>query len=187
MSQIKFEIFKIAITNSSNFSFEKAAKVKIDEFLRDANHVYINHTASIATEDIEEYGFNKTTNKYLIITLVYKDLNETEYDLSNVGRKTKKIVQKEIKDGETIPAPTIETSFDIQIAENLNKNKIEFIIDRNKLIVKPEDLKSEKDKNPTLMVIEETPEWVTVVFTDKLSDDEETFLKANNIPSKKKK
>ncbi len=117
MSQTKFEIFKIQISENSKFDFDKKATERINDFLIDENNVYINHSTSILTEDIEEYGTNKTVNKYLVVSLIYKDLNASEFNLRNTSKKVKEVVKKEIEEGKNIPEPKIETDFDKEIRQ----------------------------------------------------------------------
>ena len=117
MSQTKLEIFKIKISENSKFDFDKKTLETINRFLNEENTVYINHSTSILSEDIEEYGTNKTVNKYLEITLVYKDLNTSQYDLKNTTKKVKSVVKKEIEKGENIPEPKIETDLEKEIRQ----------------------------------------------------------------------
>ena len=117
MSQTKLEIFKIKISDNSKFDFDKKALETINHFLSEENNVYVNHSTSILTEDVEEYGTNKTINRYLVISLIYKDLNASTYNLKNTTQKVKKIVTKEIEDGEIISEPKIETEIDKKIRQ----------------------------------------------------------------------
>ncbi|HVA99531.1 MAG TPA: hypothetical protein VNG53_11610 [Bacteroidia bacterium] len=121
MSQTKLEIFKIQISENSKFDFDKKTQDKINDFLNEENNIYVNHSTSILTEDIEKYGTNKTINKYLVISLIYKDLNASEFNLKNTSNKLKEIVTKEIEEGKNIPEPKIETDFDIETYQ-LRKN-----------------------------------------------------------------
>jgi hypothetical protein len=115
MSQTKLEIFKIKISDNSNFDLDKKAQEQINEFLKDVNNIYINHSTSIITADIEEYGTNKTINKYLVVSIIYKDLNASQFDLKNTTKKVKKVVAKEIENGKVIPEPKIETDLEKEI------------------------------------------------------------------------
>lgn len=117
MSKTKFEIFKIQISENSKFDFDKKAIERINDFLSDENNVYINHSISILTEDIEEYGTNKTVNKYLVVSLIFKDLSTSEFNLRNTSKKIKEVVKKEIEEGKNIPEPKIETDFDKEIRQ----------------------------------------------------------------------
>lgn len=115
MSQTKLEIFKIGISQSSNFDLEKNVIDQINVFLSDDNNIYINHSTSIITEDLDEYGVAKTINKFLVISIVYKDLKETQFNLNNTSKKIKDIVRKEIETGTTLPEPIIETELEKKI------------------------------------------------------------------------
>lgn len=115
MSQTKLEIFKIGITPNSNFDLEKNVLDHINEFLRDDNKIYTNHSTSILTEDLDEYGVAKTVNKFLVVSIVYKDLNETPFNLKNTSKKLKNIVKTEIEKGTALPEPTIETDLEKKI------------------------------------------------------------------------
>ncbi|UBM61307.1 hypothetical protein LA303_07705 [Candidatus Sulfidibacterium hydrothermale] len=117
MSQTKLEIFKIKISENSKFDFDKKVLEAINNFLNEENTVYVNHSTSILTEDIEEYGTNKTVNKYLVVTLIYKDLNASQFDLKNTNKKVKSVVKKEIEKGENIPEPKIETDLEKEIRQ----------------------------------------------------------------------
>ncbi len=121
MSQTKLEIFKISISNNSKFDFDKKTQDKINEFLSEENNIYVNHSTSILTEDIEEYGTNKTINKYLVVSLIYKDLNASEFNLKNTTKRIKKVVTKEIEEGKTIQEPKIETDLDKKIRQLINR------------------------------------------------------------------
>lgn len=115
MSITKHQIFRVKISEDKNLSLNETAQKEINGFLAESNNIYINHSTSILTEDVEQYGQNKTINKFLIISLIYKDLNETTYDLKKTSTKIKKIVSKEIEFGQVIREPNIETDFDREI------------------------------------------------------------------------
>jgi len=123
MSQTKLEIFKIGISQSSNFDLEKNVLDQINVFLSDDNKIYINHSTSIITEDLDEYGVAKTINKFLVISIVYKDLKETQFNLNNTSKKIKDIVRKEIETETTLPEPIIETDLEKKI-KNLKSGTI---------------------------------------------------------------
>lgn len=117
MPQTKLEIFKIRILDSSTFDFDKKAHEKINVFLNEENNIYINHSTSILTEDVEEYGTNKTINRFLIVSLIYKDLNESEFNLKSTSKKVRNVIAKEIVEGANMPEPQIETELDKEIKE----------------------------------------------------------------------
>ncbi|GEM_PF-3485007 len=120
MSQTKLEIFKIKISEDSKFDFDKKAQDEINVFLSKENNIYINHSTSILTEDVEEYGANKTINRFLVVSLIYKDLNDSQLNLKNTTKKIKKVVTKEVEQGEKIPEPKIETDLDKEIYQLTN-------------------------------------------------------------------
>lgn len=124
MSVTKHKIFRVKISQDNNLSFDQNIQKEINAFLSESDNIYVNHSTSILTEDIEEYGQNKTINKFLVISLIYKDLNDTTYSLKNTSKKVKKVISKEIESGQILSEPTIETDFDKEIkaikkAENL--------------------------------------------------------------------
>lgn len=123
MSQTKLEIFKIGISENSDFNLEKKVVDQINDFLRDDNKIYVNHSSSILTEDINEYGLIKTISKFLIISIVYKDLNETVFDLKDTSKKVRNVVKKEIEKGTTLPEPIIETDLEKKI-KNLKPTQL---------------------------------------------------------------
>lgn len=121
MSITKHKIFQIKISEDNKFSLDGSIQKEINSFLSDSNNIYVNHSTSVLTQDVEEYGQNKTINKFLVISLIYKDLIETEYNLSNASKKIKKVVSKQIETGQTINEPNIETDFDREI-KHINHN-----------------------------------------------------------------
>lgn len=117
MPLTKLEIFKIKLSNDSKFTLDKTAQEKINLFLAEENNIYINHSTSIISEGIEEYGTAKTIDKFLVISLIYKDLNASDYDLKNTSKKVKAIITKEIESGISIKTPNFETGFDKEIRQ----------------------------------------------------------------------
>lgn len=109
MSTTKHEIFKIPI--SEDFSFDEEIIRSINVFLEVENYVYINHSVTILTEAIRDYNSYKQINKFLVISLIFKDLTETSYNLKKVTKRTQEIVKKEVKEGESLPMPNYETHF----------------------------------------------------------------------------
>jgi hypothetical protein len=119
MSITKHKIFKIEIKNS--LSIEDAALNELDLFLQNSNHIYVNHTNSILTDDVPKYGQIITENRFLVISLIYKDLNNTPLNLKQTGEKLKKIVTKEVKSNENIKTPDVVTDFDKDFQKTLEK------------------------------------------------------------------
>jgi putative transposon-encoded protein len=115
MSVTKHKIFKVKISEDSNLSLSSDTRKTIDAFLANPNHIYVNHSTSILSEDIEVYGQNKTVNKFLVISLVYKDLNDTGFDVSKTSPKVRQVVSKEIEVGREIEKPNVETEFEKSI------------------------------------------------------------------------
>ncbi|MDQ3130109.1 MAG: hypothetical protein M3Q99_05035 [Acidobacteriota bacterium] len=115
MSVTKHKIFRVKISQDDKLSFDQNIQKEINSFLFESDNIYVNHSTSILTEDIEEYGQNKTINKFLIISLIYKDLNDTTYSLKNTSNKVKKVVSKEIETGHILSEPNIETDFDKEV------------------------------------------------------------------------
>jgi len=117
MPLTKLEIFKIKISNDSKFTLDKTAQEKINLFLAEENNIYVNHSTSVISEGIEEYGNTKTIDKFLVISLIYRDLNASEYDLKNTSKRVKATVTKEIESGISIKTPETETKFDKEIRQ----------------------------------------------------------------------
>jgi hypothetical protein len=112
MSVTRHQIFKIDISRDANLEIDKVTNDKINDFLAIPNNIYINHSICILTESIEEYGSIKNINRFVIISLVYEDLDGTTIDLSTASPLIKKVVKREIKTASKIPKPDIETDFD---------------------------------------------------------------------------
>lgn len=115
MSVTKHKIFRVKISKDDKLSFDQNIQKEINSFLFESDNIYVNHSTSVLTEDVEEYGQNKTINKFLIISLIYKDLNDTTYSLKNTSSKVKKVVSKEIETGHILSEPNIETDFDKEV------------------------------------------------------------------------
>ncbi len=115
MSVTKHKIFRVKISQDDKLSFDQTIQKEMNTFLSESDNIYVNHSTSILTEDIEEYGQNKTINKFLVISLIYKDLNDTAYSLKNTSKKLKNVVSKEIETGQILSEPSIETDFDKEI------------------------------------------------------------------------
>jgi hypothetical protein len=112
MSVTRHQIFKIDISRDANLEIDKVANDKINDFLAIPNNIYINHSICVLTESVEEYGSIKSVNRFVIISLVYEDLDGTTMDLSNASPVIKQVVKRETKAASKIPKPDIETDFD---------------------------------------------------------------------------
>ncbi len=117
MSVTKHKIFRVKISQDSKLSFDETIQKEINSFLSESNNIYVNHSTSVLTEDLEEYGQHKTINKFLVISLIYKDLNDSEYNLNKTSKKIKAVVSREVETGRTLKEPIVETEFDREIKQ----------------------------------------------------------------------
>lgn len=117
MSVTKHQIFKIKLSNDGKFNLDKAVEKKINDFLAQPNNVYLNHSITILSEDIVEYGDSKTVNKYVLVSLIYKDLRATPLDIEGVSGDVQETVKKEIETGSKMDEPILETNFDKDFKE----------------------------------------------------------------------
>ena len=115
MSITKHKTFKIRISDDGKFILDKSVENSINAFLAEPNNVYINHSVSTLSEDIDIYGSQKTIIRFVIISLVYKDLNETALNLKGTSKRIQKNVRKEIKKDSKIDEPSLETAIDAEI------------------------------------------------------------------------
>ena len=123
MSQTKHKIFKIKISDDGKFTISKTVEKTINDFLAEANIVYVNHSVTTLTEDIEEYDNLKTICKYVLISIVYKDLDSSQFNIKTSSKKIKSIVHKQIESGEKIEEPEILSEIDKEINIFINKEK----------------------------------------------------------------
>ncbi len=123
MSINKHQIFKVKISDDEKFTTEASAEKALNTFLAEPNHVYLNHSITTITEDIAIYGSYKTTCKFLIISLIYKDLSSSNMDVTNASKKIKVVVHKQIENSSEITEPSVETSLDKEVKELLNSKK----------------------------------------------------------------
>ncbi len=70
--------------------------------------------STIAKQDVIRILLDniENINRFVLISLIYEDLNETEMDLSSASPGVKQVVRKEVKVASKIPKPNIETEFD---------------------------------------------------------------------------
>ena len=125
MSQTKHKIFKVKISDDGKFTISKAVEKTINDFLAESNIVYINHSVTTLTEDIEEYDNLKTICKYVLISIVYKDLDSSQFNVKTSSKKIKSIVHKQIESGEKIKEPNILTEIDKEINKFKSKEDTE--------------------------------------------------------------
>jgi hypothetical protein len=117
MPTTRHKIFKIKVSDDGKFTISKTVEKTINEFLSEPNNVYVNHSVTTLNEDIEEYGNIKTICKYVLISIIYKDLDSTSLNLKGVSKKMKETVQREIESGDAIQEPDILTELDKEIKE----------------------------------------------------------------------
>jgi len=125
MSQTKHKIFKIKISDDGKLTISKTVEKKVNDFLTEPNIVYVNHSVTILTEDVEEYDNLKTICKYVLISIVYKDLDSSQFNVKTSSKKIKSIVHKQIESGEKIEEPNILTEIDNEINTFINNEKKE--------------------------------------------------------------
>lgn len=121
MSVTKHKIFKLKVDSENNFGIDATTEKVINDFLAEPNYVYINHSITTLTEDEDVIGAVRTFCRFIAISIIYKDLNASNLNLNEVSEKAKDIVHKEIKEGDDIPEPQIETRLDKEIKE-MRKN-----------------------------------------------------------------
>jgi len=113
----KHKIFKIKVSDDGKFRISKTIEKTINDFLSEPNNVYVNHSITTLTEDIEDYNNFKTICKFVLISIVYKDLDKTSMNVKGISKRTKETVHKEIESGNPIKEPNIITDFDKEILE----------------------------------------------------------------------
>lgn len=123
MSATKHQLFKLKLSDDAKFTVTKEVEKTINEFLLEPNIVYVNHSITTLTEDIEEYDNLKTVCRFVLISMVYKDLNSSSLDVKLASKKAKTVVHKEIESGAKITEPQIETEIDKEI-QQLTANKL---------------------------------------------------------------
>lgn len=117
MPTTRHKIFKIKVSDDGKFTISKTVEKTINEFLSEPNNVYVNHSVTTLNEDIEEYDNLKTICKYVLISIIYKDLDSTSLNLKGASKKMKETVQREIESGDAIQEPDILTELDKEIKE----------------------------------------------------------------------
>ena len=122
MTLTKHKIIKIRIKDTERFNLDTTSQKAVNVFLANNNYIYINHSITVFNENITEYDIVRSENKYIVISIIYKDLTATDLDLDNTSEKIKKVVKKDIENGETLIKPIYETEFDKKIRK-LTTNK----------------------------------------------------------------
>lgn len=84
----------------------------------------------------------KTVCKYVLISIVYKDLNNSSLNLRETSKKIKETVHREIESGNPIDEPHILTELDKEIIEFESKTEKEKL-SKNLGIIKVSSITSE--------------------------------------------
>lgn len=121
MPATKHKLFKIEFNEDGKFNISKTVEKALNDFLANPNNVYVNHSVTNLTEDIDEYDKVKTICRYILISVVYKDLEATPLDVKVASPKMRNIIQKQIESGVPIEKPTIQTEIDKEIYNFENK------------------------------------------------------------------
>ena len=125
MPTTRHKIVKIKVSDDGKFTISKAVENTINTFLSEPNNIYVNHSVTTLTEDVEEYDNLKTICKYVLVSIIYKDLDSTSLNLKGASKKIKETVQREIESGKTIEEPDILTELDKEILEIQSKSEKE--------------------------------------------------------------
>jgi GTP-binding protein EngB required for normal cell division len=112
MANTKHRIFKIPILNQHDFKLDEKVEQSINDFLADPNCVYVNHSITVLSNTVDEYDTPKLMNRFVLISLIYKDLNETAYKIDKVSTKIQKVVRKSFEEQTEVVSPNIETEFE---------------------------------------------------------------------------
>ncbi len=128
MAKIKHKLFLIPVING-NINLNEKIFEEINIFLDNENIIYLNH--SISTISKEEYVTNinsaaynldaaktnptidqtfkyKNINTFCVLSLVYKDLKDSNNDVSKLSEKSKKIVRDTVQSTSRLPKPTLK-------------------------------------------------------------------------------
>ncbi|MCW3085224.1 MAG: hypothetical protein JWP12_2590 [Bacteroidetes bacterium] len=124
MSTLKHKLFLIPIEEGEININDKALQ-EINVFLANENMIYLNHSISVTSKDeyitntpfkfeqitsspeMDRFFKYKNINVYCVISLVYRDLSNTENDLSKLSSKSKKVVKELVQSVKKIPKPNI--------------------------------------------------------------------------------
>jgi hypothetical protein len=127
MSITKHQIFKVGFSQDESLELDKIASDKINDFLADPNNIYINHSICVLSESVERYGNIENANRFIVVSLIYKDLNETALDLSTASPAVKQVVRRGVKTDNKIPKPMLETEFD-KVISRIKKDESHSIL-----------------------------------------------------------
>lgn len=121
----KHKIFKVRVSDDGKFTISKTIEKTINDFLSEPNNVYVNHSVTTLTEDVDEYDNIKTICKFVLISIIYKDLDSTTLNVKSTSKKVKETVHREIESGNPIDEPKILTDIDKELIEIDSKNEKE--------------------------------------------------------------
>jgi hypothetical protein len=110
MSITKHKLFQIPIT--SEIVLNDDGFNEMNSFLAEANYVYISHSISILTQSLKSTNTFRQVNKFLLISLVYKDLSETKMDIKRASKKAATVVKQSTEQNEKMPMPSYQTNFE---------------------------------------------------------------------------
>jgi ABC-type uncharacterized transport system ATPase subunit len=141
MTKTKHKFFKIALLNQATFDLDKKVEQSVNDFLADPNFVYVNHSITVLSNTIDENDIPKLMNRFVLISLIYKDLKDTTYKLDKVSPKVQNIVKKSFEESGEVINSNIETEFDKKMKSISEASKIQEPVPMNKIST------SQKPKN----------------------------------------
>ena len=111
MPLFKQKIFLIPFKQDGNdLDWENEIHKKIESFLNDDNVVYLDHTISVApsykTDTFQQNiagrpssTYSSTISKFVVVSIIYKDLSSTVTDVNKLSQKAKKQLKEITKIG----------------------------------------------------------------------------------------
>ena len=112
MAVNKIKVFKVAISNNMELDLDEKELEAVNKFLKNPNIIYINHSGTVFFDSENHNGREKLKNRFLVISLVYKDLNDTQYNLKKVSKKTESFIKNSFENNEKIEPPKHLTNFE---------------------------------------------------------------------------
>jgi hypothetical protein len=121
MALTKHKLFLIPIKDG-NINLGEKVLESISAFLADENIIYVNHSVTTIskndyTSDVYPKEKNnpqmdvffkyKYINTFCVISLVYKDLKNTNEDVTSLSKKLKHVVRETVESGKKIPKPQL--------------------------------------------------------------------------------
>jgi hypothetical protein len=110
-------MFKIAILNQEDFDFDKKIESSINDFLAEPNNIYVSHSVTVLSNTEEKNDVPNLINRFILLSIVYKDLKDTNYKLDKVSPKIQRVVKKSFEDSNEVIQSSVETDFDRKIKE----------------------------------------------------------------------